>query len=382
MDMQIWIVGPSQAVPDNYRSLVINDALIDWLSARPYVAGALPAGGVGPFGDYVGKPTNYDAVVATAANEAGGRGFVTELAAPTSQYRDKVWSSLDTETFTALASQSYVDGIDAIFAAHAYYGGWDGFKDAVAGATTLPVDVTIDDFGSDPAQYRGVVEVDSARLFELIELHVLKPVADAAQLFAAGPYLTRLYSSMSADEMTVDPVFNYNADLAQVSNVHIAKQLIECDRGRSREQAPWRMELPQGGVIAGQGQREWPLALGSMPANLTVVELSTSGSGHVVEDNTEEIRERLFEASGTIAGRSVDPQPTQNGLLIGGTQTLFVHAPSSTTQGRLEPSDSGRCSVSRVGAGGGAAFVIGPLLAGVLRTLRRRWPYRSGGGEG
>ena len=31
---------------------------------------------------------------------------------------------------------------------------------------------------------------------------------------------------MSADEMTVDPAFDYNADLAQVSNVHIAKQII------------------------------------------------------------------------------------------------------------------------------------------------------------
>ena len=80
LGIQVWVLGPSQAVPDNYRSLVINDALLDWPTGRRYVAGTLPAGGVGPFEpDYVSKPSNYDAVVSAAAREAGGQGFVTEL---------------------------------------------------------------------------------------------------------------------------------------------------------------------------------------------------------------------------------------------------------------------------------------------------------------
>ena len=33
MGIQVWVIGPSQAVPANYKSLVINDALIDWIES-------------------------------------------------------------------------------------------------------------------------------------------------------------------------------------------------------------------------------------------------------------------------------------------------------------------------------------------------------------
>src|ERR1019366_4291464 len=144
MGIEVWVVGPSQAVPENPKSLVLNEARIDWLTAPKFVAGTLPAGGVGPFGAYVDRPTNYDAIVTAAANEAGGEGFVTELAGPASQYRDKVWSSLDDQEFKTISNQPYADGIDAILAANRHFGGWDGWKDALEGATTLPEGVTID----------------------------------------------------------------------------------------------------------------------------------------------------------------------------------------------------------------------------------------------
>ncbi|MFI5306630.1 MAG: DUF2330 domain-containing protein [Polyangiales bacterium] len=247
MGMKIWVIGPSRAVPKNYESVAIDDARIDWLSVPKYIAGTLPAGGAGMVDPYATAPSNYDAVVTAAVSKAGGRGFVTELGAPASQFRDKVWSTTDEQQLAMISSQGYTDGIDAILAASTHYGGWDGWKEAIEGATTLPPDVTVDELSHNPEQYRGVAVVDTQKFLQLLDERVVRPVADTAALLYGAPYLTRLYSTMSAEAMTVDPVFGYKPDLTQVSNVHIAKQVIECRPNLTRDDAPWHIELPQSG---------------------------------------------------------------------------------------------------------------------------------------
>jgi hypothetical protein len=367
--IQVWVIGPSQAVPDNYKSLVINDALIDWSTGQRYAAGTLPVGGVGPFGPYVNKPSNYDAVVTAASREAGGQGFVTELGGPASQFRDKVWSSVDDHEFAMISRQHYQDGIDAILAAQRRFGSWDGWADAIQGATTLSAGVTVDEFGRSPDRYRGQAKVDTAKFFQLLDKKVVKPVADTAAMFYRAPYLTRLYSTMRPDEMTIDPAFNYNADLAQVSNVHIATQFIQCSLTLHQDDAPWRITLPQGGVILGRGRSAWPAAESSMPANLKIVMLGASGSGTVVKDNSEDIGMKLLIA-GTIANGAAALRPPQNGLTIGGTQTLKPYG--LTSQGGSSPrfSSGAKCSISRLRTGTGdlARWL---LLVGAMLVRRR-----------
>jgi Uncharacterized protein conserved in bacteria (DUF2330) len=376
MGIQVWVVGPSQAVPDNYKSLVINEARIDWLTGGKFVAGTLPAGGVGPFGPEVDKPSNYDALVTAAAKEAGGQGFVTELGGPASQYRPKIWSSLDDQELPTISSQKYADGIDAIFAANRHFGGWDGWKDAIEGATTLPAGVTIDEFSRNPDPYRGAAKVDTTRFFQLLHEKVVKPVADTAAMLTRAPYLTRLYSTMNPDEMTVDPTFEYNFDLAQVSNIHIAKQLIQCSPAMNQHDAPWRIRLPQGGVIVGKGSG-WPVGQGSMPANLKIVALGAAGSGTVVKDNSEDIGMTLsrtvWRTAGTTGSEIEMPHPPQNGAMIGGTQTVTPHGQTDGPPSPAKPSPGNRCSVSRVGAGTGSALTLCFSLAGVFLALRRRY---------
>jgi Uncharacterized protein conserved in bacteria (DUF2330) len=378
MGIQVWVFGPSQAVPENYKSLVLDDARLDWLTGPKYVAGTLPAGGVGPFGGAVSKPSNYDAVVSAAGREAGGQGFVTELGGPASQYRDKVWSPLDDQEFTMISKRRYGDGIDAILAANRRFGGWDGWREAIQGATALPAGVTLDEFGRHPDQYRGVARVDATKFFQLLRKKVLDPVAAAAAMLYRAPYLTRLYSTMSADEMTLDPSFNYNFDLAQVSNVHIARQSLQCSPTLNPYDAPWRIRLPQGGVIEGRGSG-WPVAEGSMPANLKIVTLSTRGSGAVVKDNSEDIGAKLFDPAKGDGGPET-PRPPQNGMIIGGAQAVTPHgaggaAPAPAPSSR-QPPGGDRCSVSRVGAGPCAPFAPSLALAAAIFVLRRRGPRR------
>ena len=370
LGVQVWVLGPSQAVPENYKSLVLNDALIDWLRGQKFAAGTPPAGGGGPTVPYFGRPSNYDAVVSAAANEAGGQGFVTELAEPASQFRDAIWSAVDAGNFMALSSQEYADGVDAVLAASSYYADWDGFRESLQGATMLPDGVTIDAFSSHPELYRGLAHVDVSKLFELLHTNVVDPVADAGALFFNGPYLTRLYTTMSADEMTVDPSFNYNLDLTQVSNVHVARQTVQCAPMLSQADAPWRIDLPQGGVIAGAGDGAWPVTLGSMPTNLKVVTLSESGPGTVNSDNSAQIASALFGAA-TLIVDTTTPRPPQTGSAIGGTQRVTPPVPLASIRGASTPAPADSCQVSRVGAGSRSAFAFMLPFIAALLTRRR-----------
>ena len=124
--------------------------------------------------------------------------------------------------------------------------------DAIKASVTLPQGASFDDFGRNPDAYRGTAQVDIDGFFQEIHDNVLGPVLKTKELLASRPYITRLYSTMSADDMTVDPAFNYNSDLADVSRVHTAQQYIECSADVTEYEAPWRIELSQGGVIRGK----------------------------------------------------------------------------------------------------------------------------------
>ncbi len=62
MGVLVWTIAEARAVPLNYKSLELNAALINWFSWQ----------------------SNYFNVVNAAADEAGGQGFVTEMAQPSS----------------------------------------------------------------------------------------------------------------------------------------------------------------------------------------------------------------------------------------------------------------------------------------------------------
>ena len=284
MGVLVWVGAAARAVPVNYKSLVLNEARIDWLS-----------GG-----------SNYEQVINEAANEAGGQGFVTELAGKSDEVAQAVYSDDEAADLRALEAAQYENGVDALWAANRVYNGWDGWRDSVAAAVTLPAGVSLDQFASDPDSYRHTAQIDTARLFEALREKVVEPVAAVSRLLASRPYLTRLYTTMSAAEMTMDPLFDFNAELGDLSNHHVAKQIVSCDQSVTELKAPWRVELPSGDVVNGAGQR-WPTSTTTQPANRRIEQVATKGPPRVVKDNAAAIRSALRKSAGPVEGSHTAP---------------------------------------------------------------------------
>jgi len=318
MGVMTWVLGEQRAVPRNYLSLELNEARIDWLTSA----------------------SNYNDVVTEAADEAGGRGFVTEYAGRTSALSKVIWTDSDEQQWLSLRD-SVNSSLAQIFEnAYYTYAGYSGFWDAVREVVTLSNGATVDDLKSCATCYGGSLQFSPSAFEAALEASVIEPMRRVQRLFDARPYVTRLYSTLSAGEMTEDPLFTFNGDLSNVSNVHTAERVIECSRDVSQFEAPWRIVLPQGDLVRGTGTT-WPVPQ-SEPPNARVMRLSESGGGAVVLDNRTEI------GSGLSRNNAKYPSPSS--------------------------SDSGGCSLSSSAPSpfAGAWLALGALGASLRRYLRSR----------
>lgn len=280
MGVMTWLLSDARAVPMNYGALELNEARINWFNAS----------------------ANYNDVVTAAANDAGGQGFVTEFAAASASLGEVVWGSFEEQSWQSVRSGTY-GSFDEIFATlYGNYQSYDGFWDAVRSSVTLAPNVSFQDFQACPSCYSNQLQYSPSALYEAVEASVIEPIRRVQALLDAHPYVTRLYSTLSAADMTIDPVFTFNPDLADVSNLHSAERIIECNASIEVDQANWRIELPQGGVIRGRPEDvgSWPTAVNDQPPNLRVLQLSNVGAGVVLADNQAKIQAGLAAYNDTL----------------------------------------------------------------------------------
>jgi len=273
MGVMTWALSNARAVPFNYNALELNEARINWFNAS----------------------SNYNQVVTEAADAAGGQGFVTEFAGSSSPLANAIWTASEDLQWQAIRGRSYLDFDQLFQTLLGNYQGYSGFWEGVRRAVVLPPNVSFEDFKACPGCYTGRIEFSPSNLFSALDASVIEPMRSVRRLFDRAPYTTRLYSTLSAAEMTVDPVFVFNPDLPEVSNVHQATRVLECQRGQADFEAPWRIELPQGSVIRGtpDATGSWPQEVSAQPANFRVLAQSSSGEGRVVDDNADEINTLL-----------------------------------------------------------------------------------------
>ena len=341
MGVMTWLLSEARGVPQNYLSLELNEARINWFN---------PA-------------TNYESVVTAAADDAQGQGFVTEFAAATTALANVVWSQYDENNWNYASARVYTNFNDIFDSMYGQYGQWDGFWDAVRATVTLPMGVAFEDFQVCPNCYSADIQFSPSAFITAIETGVIEPVRLVQTVIDAHPYVTRLYSTLSAAEMTVDPLFTFNPDLPTVSNIHTAERIIECNPDIYQSEASWRIEFPQGGVVRGTASQvgTWP-DFTDQPANLRILRQGESGDGLVVEDNSEAIEDMLDAYNETI------PSPTGTGGSTGAGGTVGFGLGGRSAPDASRNGSDGGCSM-RGGTASGAPWV---LLALALLARRRR----------
>ena len=293
MGVMTWMLSSDRAVPFNYNALELNEARINWFNAS----------------------SNYNDVVTAAANESGGQGFVTEFAGATTSLANVVWQEFEEENWQSIRGQVYSSFGGLFNDTYSQYGSYDGFWDNARATVTLPANVPFSDFQSCPNCYSDRVTFAPTAYLNGLEAAVIEPMRRVQRLIDAQPYVTRLYSTLSPADMTVDPVFTFNRDLLTVSNIHTAERIIECNSSIYEWQAPWRIEFPQGSIIRGTADDvgNWPEAVDAQPANLRVLTLSATGTGAVAEDNSDKINSMLATYNAAVP----DPVPTNDPFIPG-----------------------------------------------------------------
>jgi MYXO-CTERM domain-containing protein len=263
MGVMVWVLGESRAVPVNYKALELNQALINWLT-----------GG-----------SNYNQVVMAAANQAGGQGFVAERAGPSEDYDGVVILEFEREDWEALQrSAEALSSSELLDESGWRFGRWDGYAELL--------------------ERFPRTGFDTQTFMDALEKEVVGPMIATQELLSSRPYVTRLYTTLSAPEMDLDPLFDFNPDLPTVSNLHTARQVIECHRSVYMWQAPSRFHLEDGRVVRLNAGASWPFLVGdedAPPANALVLALTTSGPGTVVQDNSSAIDQALQEHNATVA---------------------------------------------------------------------------------
>jgi Uncharacterized protein conserved in bacteria (DUF2330) len=231
MQVRMWVLADRRAVPKNFLEFKVDEARIDWLN-----------GGA-----------NYNALVTEAANEAGGNAFATEYAGAASIAARSLWTEGQfnlTALQAAMTPPAYVQALLNMGLAN-------DSQTLVLLAKYIPMPAAVKAMGVTDSTFYGNLAFywaqyrfppyDLAMLTSDIASKIIEPRHTAQLMIDAHPYLTRLNTFISPEEMNVDPLFIINRDLPDVPLIHSATFRIICGNLKFMScNAPVRLELPDG----------------------------------------------------------------------------------------------------------------------------------------
>jgi hypothetical protein len=317
MGILVWMLGGARAIPRNYYHTLINDAAVDWLNAGQ----------------------NYLDLVTRAVDEAPEhRSFVTEFAGDSTRMRDvldydgRFGDPAHLATLTdavQFVEQVFADGYGVGSNQPPFFQPQLTSQAIAVLSRHLPVPaklttdgITPNDYyvnlrywaeiaAMSPSEYPDLdLDLDPAVVAAELEERVVAPTLAAGRLFRDHPYMTRLFTTLSPDEMTRDPVFSFNPDLPEVPNVRTARLVFECD-GPDGDIADvpatiitadgWTLRLPQGTRV-----NPWLLET-NLPSSLRTEILREEGGPQAVRNN-----------AGLIASVLGGGQEAGNGCAVGG----------------------------------------------------------------
>jgi MYXO-CTERM domain-containing protein len=289
--INVWVLGDARAVPLGYAEVGINQAKLDWLN-----------GGV-----------NYDKLLGEAANEAQGNAFAVEYAEDGSA--GIAWMTVPTNARTQLPGEldppSYVAALTGM-----------GFQptgvvlESLRKFIPLPAalmaqGVTESAFYTNLYTYWNIDRsmfgtFDPAGLTADLEANVFTPMDMLRPTFERVPYLTRLATFISPEEMNSDPLFVTNKDLPAVAPQHMAVAHVLCgDQEFSPCTAPIRLQLEDGSnvMLGATSCNQYDRRdLDAMPSSDVGYSRAADGEGNVVLDNRPAIAAALAAHNATVSG--------------------------------------------------------------------------------
>jgi MYXO-CTERM domain-containing protein len=343
MDVWVYMLGQHRAVPVNYFNVELNPKQINWLQ----------------------NGNNYSELAGAAVDTAAGRGFLTEFAGDTNDMKGQLWQpgKYDTDKLKKIKTP------------------WDFMIELLAqNFPRTPLvqnilrkhipkpdslkELSDQQFYNNLAKYQNELknqEFDPELLTAEIEEKVLAPMMEANQLFNQHRYMTRMYTRISPNEMTRDPIFLFNPDLPNVSNIHKAIGKPHCKPGTNEVQSVV-VTLEDGTEVKYEGPFGWnetPKLVddGMMGGPAAAVQrMYTIGDPEdVPEDRINEV-DNEFDT--ITVGLAADQTP-------GGRQTTA--RPGQTANG----GNAAGCTAGSSGPVGGFALML-LLSLGAAVTLRRR----------
>jgi MYXO-CTERM domain-containing protein len=308
MPIDVYVLGDARAVPDNYLHITLNDAAIDW-----WTGGA-----------------NFSSAISRAADEAGGQAFSTTFSGPLAGTGITVWEGSFSEATYASTDDAYA------FLSELSSSGMPWSDELIAILSDLiPVPEELEDNGVTPAGFYACMDCwwvapdlenwDSVIAAERIAAEVIPGLEAAQDTLDAHAHLTRLTTTMDADEMTHDPFFVFNRDLPQeVSNVRRATERVNCglfegQRGAERTlvlEDGRKIRLPSRRWVANNQTTEIDLiAELADPAAILIEDFGEEGVGEIIFDYREDAARdaRRFARPGCACTSA--PSPAALGLL-------------------------------------------------------------------
>ncbi|HET9954437.1 MAG TPA: DUF2330 domain-containing protein, partial [Polyangiaceae bacterium] len=136
MGVMTWLLSTARGVPQNYYSLELNEARINWFNAN----------------------SNYNDVVNEAADSASGHGFVTEMAGSTERLKNVVWTTFEDTNWSSFRSGTFQNLGQLYSSALSQWGSFDGFDDAARSTIQLPDGVQYSDLRTCPSCYQDQIK--------------------------------------------------------------------------------------------------------------------------------------------------------------------------------------------------------------------------------
>ena len=307
--LEVYVFAKARVVPESYLHVIPNDMAYDWFQ----------------------QTVVYDDIVTLAANEAGGHAFATDFAGETASLRGLVWntSTLDMEQLRTQAPVSWMQEVmDAAAQTAGSGGGYYSYSNALSDPNltavlreVLPLPAHLVNQTTEinwwsclecyPAELEDL-QWDANAATTALSLGWVEPLERAEALIASYPHISRLTSSLDALEMTVDPVFVVNEDMAQsVSPTHTATLVYDCASRRTTfGEAPRQLIFPDGTAVdlpseqwfADNGTTEYAYLQDLAAINAAVIEKTgASGDAQPVSDQRGALAEIVARLNASFA---------------------------------------------------------------------------------